>query len=77
MEPTRATGRLSDLASKWAVEGFHGRAWDAAAAVGMAADSYADSLIVSGPRALAQVLTASDLEVFVLPLNGPSPMTTN
>lgn len=74
--PTTAEGPLRDLAAGWSTEGFHGRAWDATASVGLATDSYADSLVISGPREVARVLGASDLEVFVLPLSAPSPITT-
>ena len=76
VKPAEIHGRLSDLADLWTTEGFHGRAWDASALVGLAADSYADSLVISGPRALAPLLTASDLEVFALPMSAANPITT-
>jgi hypothetical protein len=74
--PARLSGPLRDLAAHWSAEGFHGRAWDATASVGLAADSCADSLVISGPRTIARVLAALGLEVFVLPLGAPNPMTT-
>ena len=75
-EAHEATGRLAALAASWATDGFHGRARQADRGVGISADSYSDSLVLSGPRALAEALSESGLEVFSLPRGVSSPMTS-
>lgn len=71
--PTTLDGSLRDLAEHWEIHGFHGRAWDAMARVGLAADS----IIMSGPAPLGPLMTETDLEVFRLALSAPNPTTTS
>ena len=75
--PAAVVGSLAELAKQWADHGFHGRAWDDAAAVGLAADSYADSIILSGPARPASILAQTHLEVFRLATSSANSMTTN
>lgn len=75
--PVNIDGSLAAISERWHVHGFHGRAWDDATTVGLAAESHADSIIVSGPARLASIMVNTDLEVFRLPLSAINPMTTN
>lgn len=75
--PAALVGSIAELAKQWASHGFHGRAWDDAATIGLAADSYADSIILSGPARLASILAKTNLEIFRLATSATNPMTTN
>lgn len=53
------------LRSTWCLpEHVSGRAWTTDGRAGIAAPSYADSLVISGPGAFADALLAIGLEVF-------------
>lgn len=75
--PTTLDGPLAELSEQWDVQGFHGRAWDDTATVSLAADSYADSIILSGPARLAPIMIDTNLEVFGLSLSALNPVTTS
>jgi hypothetical protein len=58
------SGSLVEVSASWTSHGFSGRAWTTDGRAGIAAPSYADSLVISGPGAFADALLATGLEVF-------------
>ena len=58
------SGSLVEVSASWIRHGFSGRAWTIDGRAGIAAPSYADSLVISGSTAFADALLASGLEVF-------------
>lgn len=58
------SGSLAEVSASWTRHGFSGRAWTTDGRAGIAAPSYADSLVISGPGTFADALLASGLEVF-------------
>lgn len=68
---------FAELSAGWARRGFVGRAWTQDGQVALAAPDWADSVIVSGPRALADALTATGLEVFPVAPSAAFPVTTD
>lgn len=67
---------LADLAGTWLHHGFRGRVWAVDRSVAIAAPPYADSLVLSGARPLADALLRSGLEVFPVARSAPCPITS-
>ncbi|MDP9497021.1 MAG: hypothetical protein M3P46_05065 [Actinomycetota bacterium] len=74
--PPPAEGRLRDLAVGWATR-FAGRVWTVDGRTGIAAPQHADSLVVSGPRALHVALLRAGLEAHPVARSAPCPITTD
>lgn len=73
---TYRSGTFAHVSANWARRGFTGRAWTEIGPVGVAAPPYADSLIISGPLRLRDVLVGSDLEVQPVARQAHLPITT-
>lgn len=73
---TRRSGTFTHVSANWARQGFTGRAWTETGPVGVAAPPYADSLIISGPMKLRDVLVACQLEVQPVTRKAHLPITT-
>lgn len=73
---THRSGTFAHVSANWARQGFTGRAWTTTGPVGIAAPPYADSLIISGPIKLRDVLLASELEVQPVDRKAHLPITT-
>ncbi|HET9649843.1 MAG TPA: hypothetical protein VFP34_16640 [Microlunatus sp.] len=68
---------FASLSAGWTRGGFRGRVWTADRQIALAAPGWADSVIVSAPRGVADDLLAGDLEVAVVRRCAPLPITTD